>query len=315
MGKIDLSKVKTYPLKERKSKVKIENFAQIPRGMNRSGLYRRKKRIIELLPKILAGKDFQSLVKFIFLAQKKKKPIIFMCGAHIIKCGLSLLLIDLMRKGFITLLALNGAGPIHDFEIAYRGETSEDVSKSLETGEFGMAKETAEFLNQTVSEAAPLGGGIGESVGKKILDKKLPYPKYSILAQAAKLRVPVTVHVAIGTDIIYQHPNCDAGAWGKSSYLDFLRFTEEVAKLNNGGVVINFGSAVILPEVFLKALNLARNLGYKVKNFTTASFDLYDHYRPRENVVLRPTGGKGYIFLGHHEILFPLLHCALIEQV
>ncbi len=305
MKRIDLLKIKTYPLKERKSKVKIENFARIQEG---------KKRIVESLPDILAGKDFKNFVKSITIAEKKKKPIIFMCGAHIIKCGLSLLLIDLMRKGFVSLLALNGASPIHDFEIAYRGETSEDVSENLETGEFGMAKETAEFLNQTVSEAAGKNIGIGESVGKKILDKKLPYSKYSILAQAAKLHIPVTVHIAIGTDIIYQHPNCDAGAWGKSSYLDFLRFTEEVAKLNNGGVVVNFGSAVILPEVFLKALNLARNLGYKVKNFITANFDLYNHYRPRENVVRRPTGGKGYIFLGHHEFLFPLLYYALNER-
>ncbi len=304
---INLSKVRTYPLRERKSKVKIIDFAQAyPRGI-------KTREFLNSLPKILAGKDFRNLVKLILFAKKKKKPIIFMCGAHIIKCGLSPLLIDLMRRSFVNLLALNGAGPIHDFEIAYQGQTSEEVAENIEDGRFGMAKETAEFLNQTISEGSKKNIGIGLAIGQRILEKKLPYREHSILAQAVKLKIPVTVHIAVGTDIIYQHPSCNAGAWGEASHHDFLRFTEEVSLMGDGGVVLNFGSAVILPEVFLKALNLARNLGYKVKNFAAANFDLYDHYRPRENVAMRPTGGKGYIFLGHHEFLFPLLHRALIE--
>jgi len=306
--KIDLSKVKTYSLKERKSKVKTKDFVYS---------FGVKDKFINSLPRILAGKDLQNLVKFISFARKKNKPIIFMCGAHIIKCGLSLLLIDLMKKGFVTLLALNGAGPVHDFEIAYQGETSENVEENLKKGKFGMAKETATFLNQTITEAAKENFGLGEAVGKAMLKNKFPYSDYSLLAQAKKLGIPATVHVAIGTDIIYQHPGCDGAAWGKTSYLDFLKFAEEVTNLANGGVVLNFGSAVILPEIFLKALNLALNLGYKIKNFTTANFDLYDHYRPRENIVRRPTQvgeGKGYIFLGHHEILFPLLYRLLIER-
>lgn len=307
-SKINLSKVKTYSLKKRKSKVKIEDFVRV---------FSKESKMIDSLPKILAGKNLQNLVQSIVSARKKGKSIIFMCGAHVIKCGLSPLLISLMEKGFISLMALNGAGPIHDFEIAYQGKTSEEVKENLEKGKFGMAEETAVFLNCAVTEAAKKNLGLGEAVGQAILKNKFPYLKYSLLAQAKKLGIPVTVHVAIGTDIIYQHPSCDAGAWGKTSYLDFLKFTEQVTNLDKGGVVINFGSAVILPEIFLKALNLARNLGYKVRNFTTANFDLYDYYRPRENIVRRPTetgDGKGYIFLGHHEILLPLLYRCLIEE-
>lgn len=313
---IDLSKVRTYPLKERKSKVSIKDFIHP---------FKPRTKIIDSLPGILAGKDWQNLVKSIILARRKirgnhLKPVIFMCGAHVIKCGLSLLFIDLMKKGFVSLLALNGAGPIHDFEIAYQGETSEEVKENLELGKFGMAEETTKFLNQTVREAARREQGLGEAIGEALLretvnGKRLPFTKYSLLAQARKLGIPVTVHVAIGTDIIYQHPNCDGSAWGKTSYLDFLKFAQEITNLGNGGVVINFGSAVILPEVFLKAVNLTRNLGYKVKNFTAANFDLYEHYRPRENIIRRPvsSAGRGYIFLGHHEILIPLLYRCLIE--
>ncbi|HCJ67446.1 MAG TPA: hypothetical protein DHV62_09060 [Elusimicrobia bacterium] len=309
MKKIDLSKVKIYSLKERKSKVKIEDFVRP---------FKKESRIVDSLPRILAGKDWQNLIKLLLLAYKKKKPIIFMCGAHVIKCGLSPLLIDLMRMGFVNLLALNGAGPIHDFEIAYHGETSEDVAENLRDGKFGMAEETATFLNQTISEAAKNNLGLGEAVGEAILQKKLPYARYSLLAQAKKLGIPVTVHIAIGTDIIYQHPSCDGAAWGKTSYLDFLKFTQSITNLGNGGVVLNFGSAVILPEIFLKAFNLTRNLEYEVKNFTRANFDLYNHYRPRENIIHRPgesKDSKGYIFIGHHEILLPLLYRCLIERM
>lgn len=309
MSPIDLSKVVTYPLKKRKSKVNIKSFSKIYRPDKKG------EKFISFLPQILAGKDFENLIKSISLAREKSKPIIFMCGAHIVKCGLSPLLIDLMEKGFISLLALNGAGPIHDFEIAYQGRTSEDVAENLKTGSFGMAKETASFLNSTVIKAAKDNQGIGEALGKEILKKRYPYLEFSLLAQATKLGVPVTVHIAIGTDIIYQHPGCDASAWGKCSYLDFIKFVNKVTSLGNGGVVLNFGSAVILPEVFLKAVNLARNLGYPLRNFSTANFDLYDHYRPRENIVRRPTEGKGYVFLGHHELLLPLLHRCLLEEM
>ncbi len=307
MKKIDLSKVKTYSLKERKSKVKIEDFVRP---------FKKSYKIVDSLPGILIGKDWQNLVKSIFLARKTKKPIILMCGAHVIKCGLSLLIIDLMKRGFVSLLALNGAGPIHDFEIAYQGKTSEDVAENLKNGKFGMARETAAFLNQTIIEASKNNLGIGEAVGGAIRGRGLPYAAYSLLAQAKKLGIPVTVHVGIGTDIIYQHSGCNGAAWGKTSHLDFLKFAGEVADLNNGGVVLNFGSAVILPEVFLKALNLARNLGFKVENFSRANFDIHNQYRPRENIVNRPgepSDGKGYIFIGHHEILLSLLYRCLIE--
>jgi hypothetical protein len=240
-----------------------------------------------------------------------------MAGAHVIKCGLNPVVIELIKKKVIDCVCLNGAGVIHDFEIAWQGKTSEDVAKSLKTGKFGMGRETADFINNAVSEGVGEGLGLGYAAAKKIAAENLRYKNLSLLYQAYKHNIPVCVFVAIGTDIIHQHPSFDAALTGEGSIRDFRTLTEKIAGLNNGGVVLNFGSAVILPEVFLKALNLARNLGDPVKNFTAANFDMNFHYRPLLNVVSRPvqSGGKGYYIIGHHEIMLPLLAQAVTEKL
>ena len=245
-----------------------------------------------------------------------KRAVILMMGAHVIKCGLNPVVIELIRKKVITGIAINGACLIHDFEVAYQGQTSEDVAKALEKGKFGMGKETADFINEAIRQGVSGGRGAGESLGRKIFNSRLPYGRLSLLGNAYKYKIPVTCHVAIGTDIIHQHPSFDGALTGEGSLRDFHILTEEISKLE-GGVVLNFGSAVILPEVFLKALNLARNLGFKVKNFTTANFDMNYHYRPSENIVRRPvlSSGRGYYIIGHHEIMLPLLAQAVIEEL
>ncbi|MDD5044915.1 MAG: hypothetical protein PHU91_00535 [Candidatus Omnitrophica bacterium] len=308
---LDLSKVKTYNLRKRKSKVNAANFCRIPgKDKSFSALY-------QALPHILKAEDFRSVVEAIVSAHKKKKPVIFMMGAHVIKCGLSPLIIEMMRRKIINCIALNGAGIIHDFELAYQGETSEDVTEELAKGRFGMSRETAEFLNEAINQGVRQGKGIGYSVGEKIGRENLKYKHLSILYNARKYDVPVTVHVAIGTDIIHQHPSFDGAATGKGSQRDFHALVRMVSGLGRGGVVINFGSAVVLPEVFLKALNLARNLGFKVRDFTTATFDMIHHYRPQQNVVHRPVfkSGKGYYIIGHHEIMLPMLAWAINERL
>jgi len=308
---LDIQKIKTYDLKTRKSKVEKALFAQAPQ----------KKRTFlqfyQSLPHILKAADFCALVEAIVKARKKKKPVIFMLGAHVLKCGLSPVIIELMRRKILTTLCLNGAGIIHDFEIAYQGKTSEDVSAALIKGHFGMARQTAEFIHKALEEGVPQGKGIAQSLAEKINEKKLKFRHLSILYNALRFNVLVTVHVAIGADIIHQHPSFDGGLTGEGSQRDFYALVEEISQLGNGGVVINFGSAVILPEVFLKALNMARNLGFKVENFTAASFDMIHQYRPQENVVRRPTlkSGKGYYIIGHHEIMLPLLAQAIIEKI
>jgi hypothetical protein len=305
--KIDLSKVKTYSIKDRKSKIQIKNFGKPAQpGYD-------VKSFLGSLPKCLKADDFKKLLDSIVKAKRRGKPIIFMFGAHVIKCGLSPVVIDLMENGFISLLATNGAGAIHDFEIALWGKTSEEVEESIQDGSFGMAKETAEIFNQVSSFAKEEDIGLGEALGKKIWESKAKFRKYSFLANAFELRIPVTVHVAFGTDIVHQHPNFDPSSTGWATHVDFKILANEVAKLNNGGVVLHFGSAVILPEVFLKALSVARNIKGRVENFTTANFDMIQHYRPNLNVVLRPTqkSGQGFSFSGHHEIMLPLLAWAL----
>jgi len=306
---ININKVKTYSVKVRKSKVSSGDFAQVPLP-KRSFLdfYRS-------LPNILKAKEIRAVVNAVVSAHKKKKAVIFMAGAHVIKCGLSPVIIELIKKKIITCLALNGAGIIHDFEIAFLGATSEDVAGNLKDGRFGMGKETADFINNAVKEGVGQGLGLGLAVARKISSAKLPYKNLSILYQAAQNKIPICVHAAIGTDIIHQHPSFDASLTGEGSLRDFYLLTDNVCRLSGGGVVLNFGSAVILPEVFLKALNLARNLRNQVKDFTTANFDMIYHYRPLENVVCRPVqiGGKGYYIIGHHEIMLPLLAQAIIE--
>jgi len=309
-NKIDLTKIKTIALDARKCKVAIKDFART--GKKGASF----KEFYDSLPQILVSQNFRSLVDAIVSAHKAKKMVIFMMGAHVIKCGLSPLIIDLMRRGVVKAVALNGAGIIHDTEIAMIGRTSEDVGEGIVDGSFGMAKETASFINGAIDSGFRKGLGIGRSLGGKIVEAGLPHRNLSILANGYELNVPVTAHVAIGTDIIHQHPSANGEAIGEGSLLDFKNFIYSVSRLD-GGVAINFGSAVILPEVFLKAITVARNLKYKVKGFTTANFDMISQYRPRQNVLSRPTscGGNAYNIIGHHEIMIPLLYRSVIEKI
>lgn len=310
--RINFNKVRTYPIRERENKVKIGDFAK---GLPNKGIG--FKSFLASLPNILAVRDLKDIAEAIVKAKNKEKPVIFSLGAHVIKCGLSPVIIHLMESGIVTAVALNGAGSIHDFEIALIGGTSEDVASAIEDGTFGMAEETGQIMNETIISGTKQGLGAGQALGERILKDDLKHREYSILAKGIELGVPVTVHIAIGTDIIHQHPSCDGAALGESSYIDFQIFTTQVSQLGNGGVVCNFGSAVIMPEVFLKALTISRNLGYTVKNFTTADFDMVQHYRPVTNVVKRPVslGGKGYSIRGHHEIMIPLLAQAVAEEL
>lgn len=298
-------------MKARYSKVKKDDFARPPAaGSSFSEFYR-------YLPNILKAKEIRAIVNAVVSARRRKKAVIFMAGAHVIKCGLNPVLIELIKKRVITCICLNGAGIIHDFEIALQGRTSEDVAENLKRGKFGMGRETADFINQAVSCGVRDGLGLGEAVAKKISAAKLPHKNLSLLYQADKYKIPVCVFSAIGTDIIHQHPSFDAAFTGEGSLRDFHLLVENIFGLNNGGVVLNFGSAVILPEVFLKALNLARNLGKKVQDFTTVNFDMLYQYRPMQNVVLRPVmpKGNGYYIIGHHEIMLPFLAQAIIENI
>ncbi len=308
---VDLSSVTTYPLKKRINKVSVHDFATLPESEADISAF------LASLPKILKGSDFLALVDAIVTAHRNKKPVIVMMGGHVIKCGLSPLLIALVKRGVITGFAFNGASSIHDFEIALIGETSEDVSVYLQTGQFGMWEETGHLMNTAIQHAADTGIGMGEALGKQLVEMNAPYNASSLLATGVQYDVPITVHVAIGTDIIHQHPAANGAAIGAASFTDFRLLTGLVEELEGGGVVLNLGSAVILPEVFLKALTIARNLGNTVSHFTTANFDMNQQYRPVENVVKRPTemGGKGYTFTGHHELMIPLLVQAILSRL
>ena len=308
---IDMTSVTTYPLQDRINKVSVNDFATLADSKTDLSPF------LESLPKILKGQDFLELTDKIVTAYQRKKPVIVMMGGHVIKCGLSPLLIALAREGVITGFAFNGASSIHDFEIALIGETSEDVSEYLQTGKFGMWEETGKLMNEAIQHAADTGIGMGEALGKKLIILDAPYNTYSLLAASIQHDFPITVHVAIGTDIIHQHPSANGAAIGEASFTDFRLLTELVTQLEDGGVVLNFGSAVILPEVFLKALTIARNLGHTVSHFTAADFDMNQQYRPIENIVKRPTemGGKGYTFTGHHELMIPLLVQAIKSRL
>jgi len=308
---ININKVKTYSLKQRQSKVEISNFAKPP--VKKSSFLK----FYNSLPDILKAKEMRSVVDAIVRARKAKKSVIFMAGAHVIKCGLNPIIIELIKRKVISCVCLNGAGIIHDFEIAFQGRTSEDVAENLKYGKFGMGKETAEFLNNAITEGVSKGFGLGYAVGKKISDDKLKHKNLSLIFNAYQHKIPVCVFVAIGTDIIHQHPSFSASFTGEGSLRDFHLLVENTTGLNKGGVVVNFGSAVILPEAFLKALNLARNLGNTVKDFTTVNFDMIYQYRPSQNVVQRPvmSGGKGHYIIGHHEIMLPLLAQAIMEKI
>jgi hypothetical protein len=306
---LDLSKLETYPLASRKSKVSAQ---QIGKASASGGSFREFWRS---LPDILAGRDLRELVLRMKRARESDRAILWGLGAHVIKVGLSPLVVDLMERGYVQGLALNGAGIIHDFEMALVGETSEEVAEGLGAGKFGMAEETGSLLNRAIHSGVSAGLGLGESVGAFLTDLAPPHQKLSLLANAYRLAIPVTVHVAVGTDIIHMHPQASGEAIGKGSLLDFRLFASLARGLDGGGVYLNFGSAVLLPEVFLKAVSVVRNLGYSLTDFSTANFDFIRHYRPRVNVVERPvTGnGRGFDFVGHHEILMPLLAAALLD--
>jgi hypothetical protein len=305
---LDFSKIQTYPVAERCNKVALESFAKPhTTGSSFSAFLKR-------LPAFLSANDLRCIVEDLAEARRNNRPVILMMGAHPIKVGLNPIIVDLMRCGIVTAVALNGAGAIHDFELCYQGETSEDVQRGLNDGSFGMAEETGYLMNQAFREGFREGKGAGDALGAATMTFENRH--LSILATAHELRIPVTVHIAIGTDIIHQHPHCDGAALGACSYSDFKTFAAVLAQLE-GGVVLNVGSAVILPEVFLKALTIARNLGNRVEKFTTATFDMTRHYRPTENVQRRPTalGGKGYYLIGHHEINIPLISAAVKEAL
>ncbi len=308
--KLDVRQAKTYPLGGRPSKVAAAEVGRkLEPGLSFADW-------LDRLPNILAGADLRIVVDAITTARLKGRGVALGMGAHPIKVGLSPMIIDLMERGVITSVALNGAGIIHDFELAAAGKTSEDVGPGLDKGRFGMARETGAILNRVIKQAAKTGRGLGETLGEHVVKGRYPHGDLSILAAGARLDVPVTVHVAIGTDIIHMHPSADGAAIGKASLKDFHRLAEVVAGLA-GGVYVNLGSAVILPEVFVKALNLARNLGHKVKPLVTLDLDFLRHYRPGVNVVSRPTaaGGQGLRITGHHELLFPLLAGAVLEKL
>jgi hypothetical protein len=304
----DLTGVRTYPLATRKSKANAADFARVyQRGSGVAGL-------IGSLPNILAAADFKAVVDAIAAARAGERGIVWGLGAHVLKTGLSPTLVDLMERGFVSAIATNGAGIIHDFELALSGATSEEVDEALGPGKFGMAEETGRLLNAAINDGVGRGLGIGQAIGRYLGSAKPPHASLSVVAAAARLDIPVTVHVGIGTDIIHMHPDASGAAIGEGSLRDFRYFASNVARLA-GGVYLNCGSAVILPEVFLKAVALARNRGVALDGLTTVNMDFVRLYRPHTNVVSRPVAGigKGYSLVGHHEIMIPLLAAALAE--
>ncbi|MEN6532900.1 MAG: hypothetical protein ABFD89_04510 [Bryobacteraceae bacterium] len=309
---LDFAGLKTVPIRDRGGKVRTEHFAspyEKGAGMGRW---------LDSLPKILAADSFRSVVDALRAARQKKKPIIWGFGGHVIKCGLAPVLTDLMRRGYATAFTMNGSAAIHDFEIAIVGCTSEDVEAVLPDGRFGTAEETGREMNTAIIEGDRESLGIGESLGRRLETLADPaFRQSSVLLEAWSHSVPVTVHVAFGTDTPHTHPAADAGAIGRATHRDFRLFCSLVAELNDGGVYLNVGSAVVLPEVFLKAISAVRNLGHPVNDFTTVNFDFLQHYRPRVNVVERPharAGGRGIAITGHHELMLPLLAAVLIER-
>ncbi|GAB1468801.1 hypothetical protein MASR2M64_15550 [Candidatus Cloacimonadota bacterium] len=304
-SEINLGEISTYSIKDRNSKVATNAFAKAGKVDTSA--------FLNCLPDILAAADLKELITACKAAKAKDKPIIIGMGGHVVKCGLAPLIIELMEAGYVKAIVVNGSVAIHDYEIAYFGNTSEDVSIALEDGSFGMAEETSFGINKAISNGSANGLGLGEALGEALLFDA-PNADKSILANAARLNIPLCVQVALGTDIIHQSKHADGKAIGDCSLRDFRIFCLQVASLNDGGVFLNFGSAVIIPEVFLKALTVARNIKGCVKDFTTAVFDMNMHYRAKVNVVQRPveTGGKGYYFIGHHEIMIPLLIKSLV---
>ncbi len=309
---IDLSRVTTYPISERSNKVSLKNdFAgEIAAGMSVSDL-------LKAMPNQLGGESLNAVINAVVKARKNGKPVVVAIGGHVIKCGLQPVLKKLIDADIITAVAMNGSATIHDYEISLIGETSEDVGAVLHCGTFGMAEETGRDINAALKAGVADSIGYGEALGRFITDNKNPHRQFSLLAACHEKGIPATVHVAVGTDIIHQHPDCDGAILGQATFTDFRLFTTVVSSLGHGGVFINIGSAVIMPEVFLKALSIAQNMGYHVDGFTTANFDMTQHYRPLQNVVKRPTAGdsRGLTITGHHEIMVPLLAAGILDRI
>lgn len=297
--------LRTVPIAERGGKVRVADFARV---------YRPGGRLIDAMPHVLAAESFRAVVDAIVGARTRGRAVICAMGGHVVKCGLAPVLMDLVRRGFVTTFAMNGAAAIHDFEIAIAGHTSEDVEAVLPDGRFGSAEETGREMNGAIAE----GIGFGEALGRRLLAIAKPeFAEYSLLHGAYTVGIPVTVHVAIGTDTPHTHASADGAAIGQATHRDFRLFCRLVCDVHEGGVFVNMGSAVVMPEIFLKAVSAVRNLGHPLTNFTTANFDFIQHYRPKSNVVERPhagAGGRGYAITGHHEIMIPLLAAALIER-
>ena len=306
----DLGRVRTHPHSERDNRMAVEQCG----SPHKSGSSVRE--FLSRLPRVLGADALRDVAERIVASRCEGRPVLMMMGAHVVKCGLGPLVVDLIERGVTTAVATNGAGSIHDFEMALIGATSEDVAGTSDDGRFGMAEETGRLMNEAIKKGAAEGIGMGEALGRAIVEGKLPHADASILAQAYRSGIPATVHVGIGTDIIHQHPSADGASIGATSQTDFRLLVSVIADLE-GGVVMNVGSAVVLPEVFLKALSVARNLGHPVRRFVAVDMDMIAHYRPRVNVLERPTqgGGEAYRLIGHHEIMIPLLAAAIIETM
>jgi hypothetical protein len=311
-----LGAVRTYPLASRKSKVSVRDFAK-PIGANAS-----LSKFLDSLPNILAAEDLRNLLSAIHMARKQRRAILWGIGGHVIKVGLGPVLIDLIKRGFVSGIAMNGAALIHDFEIALAGNTSEDVEAGIGKGQFGMAEETGKYLNEIAKLSQRIRIGYGEAAGQFLSSGiiEVKHADYSVLVAAHKHQIPVTIHLAIGTDIPHMHPSADGAALGDATYRDFRLFCALVQQMHPGGAYLNWGSAVLLPEIFLKAVSVVRNLGVPLRPITTANFDFIQHYRPLQNVVKRPTASAqgrnepvshGYAITGHHELLLPLVAAAL----
>ncbi|MBI5648688.1 MAG: hypothetical protein HY962_17280 [Ignavibacteriae bacterium] len=301
---LDFTGIQTRSVAERSNKVTRESLARATGGGASF------EEFVDNLPRILKAGDLRILAESVANARRAGAPVIWMMGAHVVKVGLAPVLIDLMERGFVTAVAMNSAAAIHDSESALYGATSEDVASNLRDGSFGMWRETGDFINGTLNAAAAgTAMGYGEALGAALHEKGAPHIDNSILAAGVRLDLPVSVHAAIGTDIVHQQPGMDGGATGEMSFRDFRVLAHAIKDLREGAVVLNIGSAVLLPEVFLKALTVVRNLGFPAHNFIAANFDMIQHYRPNVNVVSRPTqgGGRGYTFTGHHELMIPLL--------
>jgi len=303
--------LKTVPIAERGGKVRVDQFARpFPKG---GGV----QQLVDSFPDILAGQAFRGVLDSLKRARAESRAILWGMGGHVIKCGLGDVLLDLMRRGWVTAFVMNGAASIHDFEIGIAGQTSEDVEAVLPDGRFGASEETGREMNVAIAEGNREALGMGEALGKRLETLAKPeFAAHSVLVAAYKAALPVTVHVAIGTDTPHTHPRADAAAIGETTHRDFRLLCSLVRGLDNGGVYLNLGSAVVLPEVFLKAVSVVRNLGHPLADFTTVNFDFLQHYRPKVNVVERPharSGGHGFAITGHHEIMIPLLAAALVE--